>query len=104
MRQAGDWQGRRLFVPSARASPQRKLSWGLPVPCLSPQHLWSHAWALRLWRAFKGVGLTYPLSASHARDRAGQFAQKLRLDEDGNQQFAQRLRLDEDGNQPIGSL
>ena len=52
---------------------------------------------MRLWRA------------SHARDGAGQFAQRLRLDEDGNQpigagQFAQRLRLDEGGNQPIGSL
>jgi hypothetical protein len=83
--QAGDSQGavgtrkgRRLLVPSARASPQRKVLWGLPVPRLSPQHLWSHARAMRLWRA------------SHARDGAGQFAQ--------------RLRLDEDGNQPIGSL
>ena len=88
--QAGDWQGRRLLDPIARASPERKVLWGLPVPCLSPQHLWSHARALRLWRASKGVGLTYPLSASHARDRAGKFAQSL--------------RLDEDGNQPIGSL
>ena len=78
-------------------SPAQGAVWGLPVPRLSPQHLWSHARAMRLWRA------------SHARDGAGQFAQRLRLDEYGNQpigagQFAQRLRLDEDGNQPIGSL
>ena len=59
-------------------SPAQGAVWGLPVPRLSPQHLWSHARAMRLWRA------------SHARDGAGQFAQ--------------RLRLDEDGNQPIGSL